>query len=99
MDEAPMQVTVKLFATLRQQAGWSERAIELPMDATVADLLVAVEEDTELVLVGRPVYVAVNQEYAESTSQMHDGDVVALFPPVSGGTNRIQQRGDSHDHA
>ncbi|GIV80149.1 MAG: molybdenum cofactor biosynthesis protein D/E [Litorilinea sp.] len=82
-----MEVTVKLFATLRQQAGWSERRIDLPTEATLQDLLSRLEEEHEnLTFAGRPVYAAVNQEYAHLDRILAPGDEVALFPPVSGGT-------------
>ncbi len=32
-----------------------------------------------------PVYVAVNEEYADAQKELQSGDEVALFPPVSGG--------------
>ena len=41
---APVTVTVKLFATLRSQAGWSERAFTLPAGSTLGALVAAVEE-------------------------------------------------------
>jgi molybdopterin converting factor small subunit len=31
------------------------------------------------------IAVAVNQEYAKTSDVLHDGDEVALLPPVSGG--------------
>ena len=39
-----MQVTVRLFATLRQNAGWKEKSIETVEGATVSDLLKLLEE-------------------------------------------------------
>ncbi len=33
----------------------------------------------------RTFYVAVNQEYAKGEQVLHEGDEVAIFPPVSGG--------------
>lgn len=81
-----MQVTVKLFATLRANAGWGEQQVELPDGATIHALLAALEENQpDLDMANRPVYAAVNQSYAEAEQQLADGDVVALFPPVSGG--------------
>lgn len=81
-----MNVRVRLFATLRQQAGWAQQSIELPDGATLADALAAVDRAVPtLNLPRRTVYVAVNQEYARGAQVLREGDEVAIFPPVSGG--------------
>jgi molybdopterin synthase catalytic subunit/molybdopterin converting factor small subunit len=74
-----MRVHVRLFAGLRERAGWTERELE---DVThVADvwprLGLGVEPDGLL--------YAVNREYARPERKLQDGDEVALIPPVSGG--------------
>jgi MoaE-MoaD fusion protein len=77
-----MSVTVRVFAGLRERAGWSEREVEA---ATVADVwgqLGLGEEPAGLLY-------AVNQEYAERSAPLSDGDEVALIPPVSGGSFRL----------
>jgi molybdopterin converting factor subunit 1 len=81
-----MQITVRLFATLRQQAGWKEKRFEITPGATLADLVTQVEQlEPNLSLSGRTLYAAVNLEYARPDQHLADGDEVALFPPVSGG--------------
>ena len=77
-----MRVTVRIFAGLRERAGWSERDVEA---ATVADVwrqLGLGEEPAGLLY-------AVNQEYAERSAALSDGDEVAVIPPVSGGSFRL----------
>ena len=82
-------VKVKLFATLRQEAGWSEQAVSAPDDCTLGNLMqLLVEATPNLKLTGRAVYAAVNQSYAKSEHVLIDGDEVAIFPPVSGGSFR-----------
>jgi len=71
-------VTVRLFAGLRERAGWSRREIEA---ATVADVWPALGLGDEP---GGLLY-AVNKEYAERDRALARGDEVALIPPVSGG--------------
>lgn len=84
-----MKIKIRLFATLRQEAGWAEQALDLSEGATLADALAALERDfPALRLAGRPVYAAVNQEYAQPGRALAAGDVVALFPPVSGGEEK-----------
>lgn len=83
-----MQINVRLFATLRQLAGWPKQTLDLPTDATVADALAELDRRfPQLTVTKRTIYVAVNQEYARPTQQLHAGDEVALFPPVSGGAD------------
>jgi molybdopterin converting factor subunit 1 len=79
-------VKVRLFATLRQQAGWKEREFAVPSGSTLGDTIKRVEALTPtLTLTGRTIYAAVNQSYAKMEHVLDDGDEVAIFPPVSGG--------------
>jgi molybdopterin synthase catalytic subunit/molybdopterin converting factor small subunit len=71
-------IHVRLFAGLRERAGWSQRDIEAE---TVADVWAALGLGEEP---GGLLY-AVNKEYAERDRVLADGDEVALIPPVSGG--------------
>ncbi len=73
-----MRVTVRLFAGLREQAGWSQREIEA---ARVGDVWAALGLGDE----PEGLLYAVNREYAPADQELADGDVVALIPPVSGG--------------
>jgi MoaE-MoaD fusion protein len=77
-----MAVTVRLFAGLREQAGWSRRELEA---ATVADVWPALGLGDE----PAGLLYAVNREYAERERALADGDEVALIPPVSGGAFRV----------
>jgi MoaE-MoaD fusion protein len=71
-------VRVRLFAGLREHAGWSQREIEA---STVADVWNALGLGAE----PEGLLYAVNKEYAERTRALADGDEVAVIPPVSGG--------------
>jgi MoaE-MoaD fusion protein len=71
-------VRVRLFAGLRERAGWSQREIDA---ATVADIWRALELGDE----PAGLLYAVNKEYATPDRALLDGDEVALIPPVSGG--------------
>ncbi len=76
-----MQVTVRLFAQLRERAGSSSVDVELPEGAVVRDAIAALGE----VAGGLPVVMAINREYADSDAPLAAGDELALIPPVSGG--------------
>jgi molybdopterin synthase catalytic subunit/molybdopterin converting factor small subunit len=71
-------VTVRLFAGLRERAGWSRREVDA---ATVADVWAALELGAE----PDGLLYAVNKEYATRDRVLADGDEVAVIPPVSGG--------------
>ena len=71
-------VSVRLFAGLRERAGWSKREVDA---ATVADVWAALDLGSE----PDGLLYAVNKAYAPRDTALADGDEVALIPPVSGG--------------
>jgi molybdopterin converting factor subunit 1 len=85
-----MQVTVRLFAGLRDRAGAPTLSVELPEAATVADLRAALEGTPVGGLPERSFIVAVNREYADRAVPIGEGDEVALIPPVSGGEDLVR---------
>ncbi len=83
-----MRVTIKLFARLREIAGAGRLERELADGASVGDLLAALRaEFPRLADVTARTITSVNQEFAAPDRPLHDGDEVAIFPPVSGGTD------------
>jgi MoaE-MoaD fusion protein len=78
-----MAVTVKLFAGLRERAGWSERELDgvTRVDEVWPVLGLGPEPDGLL--------YAVNREYAPRERELADGDEIAVIPPVSGGSFRL----------
>ena len=87
-----MSVTVRLFAGLRERAGWSQREVTA---ATVADIWPALELGDE----PAGLLYAVNKEYATPDRALADGDEVALIPPVSGGAFLLSDEPLSLDRA
>jgi molybdopterin synthase catalytic subunit/molybdopterin converting factor small subunit len=83
-----MRVTVKLFAGLRERAGWGERLVELPAGTRAGDVWAALElgEEPEGLL------VAVDKAYAAREQELAEGAEVALIPPVSGGEFRLTEQ-------
>jgi molybdopterin synthase catalytic subunit len=78
-----VRVTVRLFAGLRERAGTARLEID---DVTrVGDVWAKLGLGDEP---GGLLY-AVNREYAGPDDALHDGDEVAVIPPVSGGAFRI----------
>src|SRR3954463_7389001 len=77
-----MEVTVRLFAMLRERAGAREVTLELPDGARISDALAALRDVAPPEL---PLVMAVNREYARGDRVLDPGDELALIPPVSGG--------------
>lgn len=74
-----MKVKVKLFATLRD-GRFEEDVLQFEPQTTVAQVVAALNIlDTE-------VKVAfVNNRHAKLDHELHDGDVLGIFPPIGGG--------------
>ena len=89
--ERALKVNVRLFASYRERAGESEVELEVPTGATVGKLAADVSRCFPG-MTGRPesLVVAVNREYRDHLYELHDGDEVALIPPVSGGAVSIE---------
>jgi molybdopterin synthase catalytic subunit/molybdopterin converting factor small subunit len=82
----PMDVTVRLFAVLREQAGAGTLELTLDEGATVHDAIAALRRGPLRGLPPEaPFVVAVGREYAPRDQRLKPGDELALVPPVSGG--------------
>ncbi|GLR11279.1 molybdopterin converting factor subunit 1 [Chitinimonas viridis] len=85
-----MQVTLLYFARLRERFGMAEEQLSLPEGIqTVAGLIAHLAARGDVwaeELAGERVYrVALDQEMADFSAQLHHGAEVAVFPPVTGG--------------
>jgi len=87
-----VRVKVRLFASFREAAGRSEVELELDEGCAVRDLITLLSE----VIPGLSekfdrgdALVAVNGAFAKPDKVLTDGDVVAVFPPVSGGGGKV----------
>ena len=80
-----MQVTVRLFAGLREQAATGSRRLELADGATLGDVWPALDLGDE----PSGLLYAVNRRYAAAHTELGGGDEVAVIPPVSGGDFRL----------
>ncbi len=83
-----MTVALLYFGVLKDHAGTAVGQLQLADGTTVAALLETL--GPKLSIAGpawQSLAVAVNREYAGRETVLHDGDEVALLPPVSGGVN------------
>lgn len=84
-----MRITVRLFAILRQHAGWRERDVELPDGSSIEDAWRVLAEANPAIAGSREtVRFARNGQYADATDALHDGDQLVLIPPVAGGARQ-----------
>jgi molybdopterin synthase sulfur carrier subunit len=82
----PAPIRIRLFASLREAAGWSERSWPLAAAAPAAEAAPLTPRDlwSQLALPGAlsEVRVAINQQFA---APLQPGDELAFLPPISGG--------------
>ncbi len=82
-----MNVQVLFFGVLKDLAGRASDSLRLGEGATISDLLGHYEANIPRLKHYLPALAtSVNREYAPRTTELHDGDEVALLPPVSGGS-------------
>ena len=81
-----MHVHVLLFGALKDLRSQETETVELPEQATVAEFLrLFIAAAPQVGKYAGSLAIAVNREYALPTQVLHEGDEVALLPPVSGG--------------
>jgi molybdopterin synthase catalytic subunit len=86
-----MDVTVRLFAGLREHAGAGTVPLQLGDGATVADAIAQLREGALAGLPqNAPFVTAVAREYVKHDHPLAEGDELALVPPVSGGAGEIR---------
>ncbi len=83
-----MTITAKFFANFQDVIGTN--TLKLSFDETlisIADLITQLERQHPGFNgnVEKFSLVAVNEKYSHRRQELSDGDVVAFFPPVSGG--------------
>ena len=82
------KVQVFFFATLRDKAGTKEAQFEIPSESTVFEFKqFLIEEYPRLAESMTSTLVAINKEYAFDHEKIPVGAELALFPPVSGGSD------------
>ena len=79
---------VRYFALYRERAGVSDESYTVQCGITVSSLVEVIRtRHPNLAPPQVDIVVAVNGDYASETTNLSNGDDIALIPPVSGGLN------------
>ena len=81
-----MKVKLRLFSIAKDLAGFNEQVIEVPQGSVAEDVLQnLIQKNAKFIDWERSLRYAVNLEYVPGDFPLHNGDEVAVIPPVSGG--------------
>lgn len=81
-----MKVRVIYFGMLKDAVGRQNEEVELPEGATLQQLVRTCIQQNDVIANFESVLAfSVNQEYATLGMTLHEGDEIAMLPPVSGG--------------
>jgi len=82
-----LTVHVLFFGAARDAVGREEIALNCDIDCTAGKAFQKIlSENPALNRFGKSLLLAVNQEYADQNRVLRNGDELAIFPPVSGGS-------------
>lgn len=87
-DSSEVQVSILFFSHLKEKIGGSRLEMRFPQDATISDLkrrLVSQYPALEPAM--HTVIVSINRDFAFDEDLLPNGAEVAIFPPVSGGSD------------
>jgi len=79
-----IRIHLLAFGSLREAISQGE--VELDSGTTIATFLSTLRADSRALACAA---IAVNQTYAHRATELHDGDEVAILPPVSGGHDAV----------
>ena len=78
-------MTVRFFASLKEEVGLEREELELGEGPAIADLLEVLIEAHPVLRGNEKFLIAVNGIRSKTDQRLEEGDIVALLPPVSGG--------------
>ncbi len=91
-----MRVRVVYFGVLRDMAGHEDEAVELAEGTRLAQLYADLQKRVPgLSKFGSSIALSINYEYSNLDAALHEGDEIALLPPVSGGAGDSRENSES----
>ena len=83
-----IRINLLLFGAARELAGFEESEVEVPAPATIQSAYDAVKRQVKsLERFQDRLLIALNEEYQPRDTPVKAGDTLAIFPPVSGGSD------------
>jgi molybdopterin synthase catalytic subunit len=93
-----ISVRVLFFGGAKDLTGTNSIELSIPSPATLSDAIsLLIQRFPGLQHFGRSLLFAVNQEYATPDTKINSNDELAVFPPVSGGSERVCDYRCPHD--
>ena len=80
-----MRIELRFFASIRDLMEIAADETAMPEGSTVEALLEKMKREHDPLREMDHILVAVNGEYVDPSTVLEECDVVAMFPPVSGG--------------
>ena len=83
-----VKVKVLFFGAAKDLAGTDEKTLGLPESISAAEAFTLILQNIPMLRekFGKSLLFAVNQNYAMGEEIINNGDELAIFPPVSGGS-------------
>jgi molybdopterin converting factor subunit 1 len=97
-NNTAITVRVLFFGAARDAAGCDEAELKLdPPHDSASAFAQLLDAYPDLSRFGKSLLLAVNQEYAQPDREIFEGDELAVFPPVSGGSeNKLATEAQRH---
>jgi len=81
-----MRIKIKVFASIKDICGFSEKELIVSDSIKVNEVVdLFIKGNQELSEKKDILLIAVNEEYCKMDRTLNEGDIIAIFPPVSGG--------------
>lgn len=81
-----MKINIRAFSSVKSVLGFSEKEMSVSDGSSVEDILQLLfgQYDDLMKMKGKLLF-ALNEEYCDKKKELREGDILAIFPPVSGG--------------
>jgi MoaD family protein len=88
--ETGVKVQIKYLSAIRDQTGCRREDVSFPLGTTLRDVTEWLNQRYRLALPNPQVMATLNgrgwrQFPLELATEIHEGDIICLFPPVAGG--------------